>query len=153
MSKYNFSILSIVKLLTRCYKFFFYIRSSKSSVCFTFTAYFNLDLKFLSEMFCELDFVNLQLEKYIHVSKLFQAYLKVFLSLMQVPKKKIVSLWYWHPHWQNCCFLFLEALIWLCSKSIYLFRKFKNSCVNLVLLTSNPKGYFINWNSAFRWGK
>lgn len=89
------------------------------------------------------------MEEYIHIPKLFQTYLKVFLWLKQVPKRSFS--FNICVHIDKTCSS-LEKLTWLCGKNIYLLNKFTNSCVNSVLLTSNFKRYFINWNSALKGG-
>lgn len=67
--------------------FGFVVRSLWNPGCILIlTAQLNLDAKFLLEI---LDpYLYLQLKKSNHILKLFQAYLKVFQLLDQVPKKK-----------------------------------------------------------------
>lgn len=58
--------------------YIFCIKSLKSSVHFILIAHFFSDTKFSSEIFyLHLDFINCAVDK-IHMSKLFQTYLKVF---------------------------------------------------------------------------
>lgn len=58
-------------------RLFFHTKCSESGVCFTLRAHLNLDTKFSSETLdLYLALLKLNLKKYIHVSNLFQIYLK-----------------------------------------------------------------------------